>query len=107
MERRFFQRLFGAFIGCMGASKRCFGVRGCLGTHLESLEAIWKHLEQIEKKFEIDFSSCFCTLRTERNGIVSACIDDRGCKQVPPKGHPSNDFKNASKKTKKYFEIYR
>ena len=30
-----------------------------------------------------------------------------GCKQVPPKGHPSNDFKNASKKTKKYFEIYR
>ena len=30
--------------------------------------------ENRKKKFEIDFWSCFCTLRAERNGIVSACI---------------------------------
>ena len=58
----------------MGASKRCFGVRGVLRnpfgvtrSHLEAFEANWK------KKFEIHFLSCFYTLSAERNGIVSAC----------------------------------
>ena len=59
-KNRFCQKIFDVSLGCMGASKRCFGVRGCLGIYLESLEAIWKHLEQIEKNSKfLFFEKCF------------------------------------------------
>ena len=31
----------------MGASKRCVGMRGCLGIHLEALQSIWKQLKKV------------------------------------------------------------
>ena len=43
----------------METSKRCFWARVCLGTHLDSLEIIWKHLKQIEKSLKSIVSACF------------------------------------------------
>ena len=34
------------------------------------------------------------------------CHERTGCKQVPPKGHPSNVFKKFHKKSEKDFGIY-
>ena len=73
-QNRFSQKFFGMSIVCMGASKRCFGVRGVLrnpfGGIRSNLEAFYENRKKSSKSI---FSSYFYTLRAERNGFVSAC----------------------------------
>ena len=72
----FSEKILKSFWGISGLPKDVLGSGECLGSNLESLGAIWKHMNKIEKKVENRlFGAIFAV--SVQNGMVLSPLENK------------------------------